>query len=363
MAAVRPIDLSARRGALLTGIPLLVGGLAPINMEPLTFLWDVAAQTHSVRPLLIPAAGLMITAVGLLPGLPRLVRGLLILLFVTVPGYFSFEMLTGMGGERAGAFLHSVRGQLLVASIGVAAVTEMMVSWKKTSKVLAGLAMVGWLSFVVLMSLPGADGKLLVLVMFDGLTNLSRLPGILPKIMAGWVSGLPLLLLVFGVLGGVFALIRLVRSSEGMLRSFYRSGWAGILMAGSISLFLTGYLVLGAIALEVYEAILPAVGAGLMLFGLCVGVTAGLAHTLLGLMSPPGPIVVEDFVPGMVGQPKAAGEPQPYAHPAFSRDPTPDQMFARQPYGQPLPQAFDQPPAQPFGQAPAQPFAQPPAQP
>lgn len=341
MAKVRSLESRVRNGALLAGIPLLMTGFVPYSLDPLWFSWNIARETDQLAPLIAPAAGLMTIAVGVVPGLPRIARALLMMIFAGVAGYFLFDLLTDTNFGRQDyisvgtSALKEPRVLLFLGTIAAAAVFELAVQAKKASKLFAFLALLSWGGFLSNFFVPVA-GEMPITSMIETVTESAGIDG--DVILALSLACIFLLLSFFGVL---FAFLRLVRSQEGMLRGPWRSSWSGILMGGAFG-WVT-FVVVGAamIAGENYDAATVLFNGCAVLWGVGLGLTAGFAHTLLGFAAS-APLPARGFKPAPVSPPPAgstatlmdASAPQPF-HPAAAQAYAP--QVQRVPAPQPTP--------------------------
>jgi hypothetical protein len=290
MVKVRSLDSAVRHGALLAGIPLLVAGLVPLSLDPLRFIWNVGR----IEPLLLPAGGLVMILVGALPGVPRVLRGLLLLLLGVGPVTFLIitDTLPMVFPGQPEELVASLQGKLFFGSILLAAFLELLAQGRKTSKFFVLLACLGWLAYLAQLVLPFSGGDLAFgafgpesMRAVQSIEVLQRVPDIeVPalQIVIAWEAVAPLLLGLLAFFGFLFALIRLLRSPSRMLGTSFKSGWAGTLAAGFVAFYLAVPIIVLGIDAEMPGIAFFGANSLALPWGVCIAVVAGLAHFLLG---------------------------------------------------------------------------------
>ncbi len=272
----------------MAGIPMLLAGLKPFGLDPIQFAWNVAKATGSVEPLVPAAAGLMLTAVGVIPGLPRLLRALLVLAFSGGVVALLVVMSDG-GGPGGNVDLSDVSTIALLGVFLLATVAEILLQARKTSKAFTALALVGWLAFLGWFAVPWRGGEPFLINLIEGLPQLFEEIGRsgAEALAAGWVIIVAALVILLALLSVIFAFLRLIRAPEAMVRSPYKSGWVAVLVAGTPGIMMLGAMFFVAVSTDTAELLLPATASGFIFWGMGVGVVSGLAHTILGIMPMP----------------------------------------------------------------------------
>ena len=343
MAKARTLSSQVRNGALLAGIPLLLTGFVPYTLEPkVVFSWQVARSTDHVAPLVAPAAGLMILAVGLVPGLPRFLRALLMMVFAGAAGWFIYDLVANTSAlptDSLGdveSILTEPRTLFLVGSLFAAGIFELWMQARKVSKALAFLAFLGWGAFSSNLFLPVAD-EMPIVTLIESID-------VIGQAGAGAAVAFSVFcmffLLVF--LSLIFAVMRLFGSAHNMLGGLWRTGAMGVVTVGA-----PGWIILiaGVTALvesDNLEGLLAVANISAIGWGLSVGLLAGIVHTVMGF----APDVIR-LQPQRSGQAHRGFSPHEVTHPAAH------QAGARVPSSH-RPFNYDgQPQAQPQQAAPA----------
>ena len=354
MAKVKTLESRVRNGALLAGIPLLLAGFIPYYLDPLVFSWTVARETDQLAPLITPAAGLMILAVGIVPGLPRLARALMMLIFSATAfyfflGFFADVRLGPIRGVGSG-FLEEPRVIYFLASIVLASACELMLQGKKTSKAFTAMALLGWSAFFANYFIP-VGGVVPLLGVIEGLQSGVDLE---KENLVGFIVFCFFFLIAF--LSVVFSLIRLMRSPEGMIRTQWRSSSTAYVVSGAFGWIPMVLIVMYSVAADDFDVLAVGAVVCFTLWGLFVGVSAGLANTVLGFARS-GPPIAHGFRPQPVAPAMAGAAPTmignagpPAAQPAYAPAPQPAQARPQpSPQIQPMPApvAAPLPPAKP----------------
>ena len=347
MAKVKTLESRVRNGALLAGIPLLLAGFIPYYLDPLVFSWTVARETDQLAPLITPAAGLMILAVGIVPGLPRLARALMMLIFSATAFYFFLECFAGarLGPINAvgRGFLEEPRVIFFLATIVLASACELMVQGKKTSKAFTILALLGWSAFFSNYFVPVGD-VVPLLGVIEGLQSGIDLER---ENLIGFVVFCVFFLV--GFLSIVFSLIRLMRSPEGMIRTQWKSSSAAYMLAGAFGWVPLILMVIYSIAADNFDVLAVGTVVCFTLWGLFIGVSSGLGNTILGFTrsSPP---IAHGFRPQPVA-PAMAGAAPTMIGGAQGQPPATQPAHLATPQAAPRPQpAYQAPQPQPAPQ-------------